>query len=148
MDMVWFARYKRDGGEQGLLAWEFGADVKSWADVSAPGQLGKRVVEGFLQHELPERWARFTNNAVHWITGVAWGAQFGIVAGSTKRPKARWGLVLGPVVWLSGYAVLPFADLYKPIWEYDARTLAKDLSAHVVYGATTTAVFAALARGE
>jgi hypothetical protein len=24
--------------------------------------------------------------------------------------------------------------LYKPIWKYDAETLAKDLSAHLVYG--------------
>jgi len=36
--------------------------------------------------------------------------------------------------------------VYKPIWKYDARTLGKDLSAHLVYGATTGATFAVLAR--
>jgi hypothetical protein len=36
--------------------------------------------------------------------------------------------------------------VYKPMWEYDARTLAKDFTAHLVYGATTSAAFAALAR--
>jgi hypothetical protein len=50
------------------------------------------------------------------------------------------------VVWLASYVVMPLAKLYRPIWEYDAKTLAKDLSAHVVYGATTGATFAALTR--
>jgi hypothetical protein len=31
--------------------------------------------------------------------------------------------------------------LYKPIWEYDPGTLAKDLSAHVVYGLGTSVAF-------
>jgi hypothetical protein len=33
--------------------------------------------------------------------------------------------------------VLPTAKLYKPTWEYDRKTLAEDLSAHLVYGLTT-----------
>jgi hypothetical protein len=49
-------------------------------------------------------------------------------------------------VWVSGYVVLPLAHLYKPIWEYDSKTLAKDLSAHIVYGVTTAVAFAFLAR--
>jgi hypothetical protein len=49
-------------------------------------------------------------------------------------------------VWIAGYAVLPLAGVYKPIWEYDARTLGEDLSAHLVFGAATSAVFAALTR--
>ena len=32
------------------------------------------------------------------------------------------GLVLGPVVFASGYVVLALAKLYKPIWEYDGPT--------------------------
>ena len=31
--------------------------------------------------------------------------------------------------------------IYKPIWEYDAKTLAKDLSAHLAYGAGTGSAF-------
>jgi hypothetical protein len=42
-------------------------------------------------------------------------------------------------VWAVDYAVLPAAGLYKPIREYDRETLAKDLSAHLVYGTTTAA---------
>jgi hypothetical protein len=49
-------------------------------------------------------------------------------------------------VWLAGYARLPLAGVYKPIWESDARTLGKDLSADLVYGVTTSAVCAALTR--
>jgi hypothetical protein len=42
-------------------------------------------------------------------------------------------------VWAVSYAILPAAGLYRPIREYDRETLAKDLSAHLVYGATTAA---------
>jgi hypothetical protein len=145
MDLVWFRRYRRSGGEQGLVAWETAEGVDKWDDASAPGQVGRRLVEGFTQQELPHSWARPMTNAVHWATGLAWGAQFGIVAGSARR---RWalGLVLGPLVWLASYVLMPLAKLYKPIWEYDPKTLAKDLSAHVVYGAATGAAFAALTR--
>jgi hypothetical protein len=41
---------------------------------------------------------------------------------------------------------MPPARLCKPIWEYDAKTLAKELSAHLVYGGATGSAFAALAR--
>jgi hypothetical protein len=42
-------------------------------------------------------------------------------------------------VWAVSYAILPAAGLYKSIREYDRETLAKDLTAHLVYGATTAA---------
>lgn len=146
MDGLWFARYRRGGGEQGPAAWETVEGVDKWDDTSAPGQVGRRIVEGFTQHELPDRWARTMTNVVHWATGLAWGAQFGIVAGSTVRRRWTLGLLLGPLVWLASYVLMPLAKLYKPIWEYDRNTLAKDLSAHMVYGAATGATFAALTR--
>jgi uncharacterized membrane protein YagU involved in acid resistance len=145
MDAVWYISYRRGGGIEGPLAWEFSAGVEKWDDVSPPGQVGRRLLEGFLGREVPDRWARTTQNVVHWATGLLWGAQFGVVAGSAERPSWRYGLVLGPVAWLSAYVVLPLAKLYKPIWEYDASTLAKDLSAHLVFGTVTGAVFAAIA---
>jgi hypothetical protein len=145
MDVVWYVRHRRGGGTTGPLAWEFGG-VDGWDDVSAPGQVGKRVAEGFVGHELDDRWAQPTQNLVHWGTGMAWGAQFGLVAGSLRRRSWAAGLALGPVAWLTSYAVLPIAGVYQPIWEYDAKTLAKDLSAHLVYGAATGAAFTALAR--
>ena len=146
MDLIWFARYRRGGGEQGLLAWETAEGMEKWDQASAPGQVGKRVVEGVLQRELPDRWARATTNVVHWATGLGWGAQYGLLAGSTRRRRWTWGLAFGPAVWLASYVLMPLAKLYKPMWEYDAKTLGKDLSAHVVYGAATGAAFASLVR--
>jgi hypothetical protein len=146
MDLVWFARYKRAGGEQGFWAWETGADVKKWDDVSAPGQVGRRLAEVFLQRDLPDEWARATNNVVHWAYGTGWGAQYGIVAGSVRRTPWWSGLAFASVVWLSGYVVLPLAKVYRPLWEYDAKTLSKDFSAHVAYGNGTANAFAVLAR--
>lgn len=145
MDLVWFYRYRRGGGEQGPLAWETGDGVNTWDQASAPGQVGRRLVEGFLQRELPDRWARPMTNIMHWTTGLAWGAQYGLAISSTKGQRWTWGLAFGPAVWLASYALLPAAKLYRPIWEYDAKTLSKDLSAHVVYGTATGVAFAALA---
>ena len=73
---------------------------------------------------------------MHWGYGMAWGGLFGLVAGSLCAPKVRHGLVLGATVWMSSYVVLPLAGLYRPIWEYDARVLARDLGDHLVYGVT------------
>ncbi len=146
MDGVLYARYRRGGGQQGPVAWETAEGVDKWDDASAPGQVGRRIVEGFTRRELPDGGARTMTNIVHWATGLAWGAQFGILAGSTRGRRWTLGLLFGPLVWLASYVLMPLAGLYKPIWEYDAKTLAKDLSAHMVYGATTGVTFAALTR--
>jgi hypothetical protein len=44
------------------------------------------------------------------------------------------------------HVVLPEAGIYKPIWEYDAKTLASDLSGHLAYGAGTGVTFWLLAK--
>jgi hypothetical protein len=67
------------------------------------------------------------------------GALYGIAVRSLSQPRTWYGLPFGAGVWAVSYAILPAARLYKPIREYDRETLAKDLSAHLVYGATTTA---------
>ncbi len=146
MDAVWFTRYKRQGGDQGLWAWETSEGLDKWDDASAPGQVGRQVVRSLRRREPADRWARPTTNVMHWAYGGMWGAQYGIVARSAQRSAPVWGLVLGPVVWLSDYVVLPIAKVYKPMWEYDAQTLWKDLSAHLLYGAVTGATYAALAK--
>jgi hypothetical protein len=40
------------------------------------------------------------------------------------------------------------AKVYRPIWEYDIKKLAKDLSGHLVFGLGSAAVFRALERGR
>ena len=141
MDLLWFYRYKRSGGEQRLLDWEFSAGLADWSNAPTPAQIGKRLFEGLFQRELPARYAALTNNVVHWAYGVGWGAVYGLVAGSAHPPRIRSGLAFGTLVLAADYVVLPLAQLYKPIWEYDTATLAKDLSAHLLYGVTTAVAF-------
>jgi hypothetical protein len=73
MDLLWFARYRHNGGASGLVDWEFSAGLHDWNEAPAPAQVGRRLIEGFLQRELPAERARGVNNIVHWATGVGWG---------------------------------------------------------------------------
>lgn len=140
MDLVWFARYRRGGGNDQFLDWEFGAP-SDWDSAPAPAKVARRVGEGFLGREIPVERIRLLNNTVHWSYGVFWGALYGIVAGSLRHASPIYGFLLAPVVWASAYVVLPLAKVYKPIWEYDSKTLAKDLGAHMAYGSGTAVVF-------
>ena len=144
MDGVLYARYRRGGGTEAFAAWEF-PPTRTWDQASEPGQVAKRVIEGFTQRSLPDRWARPLTIATHWAFGAAAAAGYGVVAGSRGRPRALDGIPFGVAVWLLGYAVLPQAGLYKQIWQYDAETLAKDLSDHLAYGVTTATAFDLLA---
>jgi hypothetical protein len=137
MDALLFARYHRDGGDSGFEAWESSAGLDSWDQAPAPAQVGKRLVEGLFRRELAPERARLVNNVTHWAYGVLGGVQYGLVAGSLKAPRVRYGVPFGASVWAAGYVILPAAKLYKPIWEYDRMTLAKDLTAHLVYGLST-----------
>jgi hypothetical protein len=145
MDLLLYVRYRRGGGSSDFGRWEFSADVDSWDQAPAPALVGKRVVEGLFGLELPDDRAALVNNITHWGYGILNGAPFGIVAGSLASPRIRYGALFGASVWATSYVVLPAAKLYKPIWEYDLPTLAKDLSAHLVYGLTTATAFTALA---
>jgi hypothetical protein len=146
LDSLQYARYRRGGGKDSFGRWEFAADVMSWDQASAPGQLARKAFREVTGDEAPDDWARPATNIVHWATGVAWGVLYGALASRTSRQPWTRALALGPAAWLSGYVVLPLAKVYKPIWEYDERTLADDLSAHLVYGAVTSAVFRVLTR--
>jgi hypothetical protein len=146
MDLLLYVRYRRGGGKDSLWRWEFAGNVMSWAEASAPGQLGRKALRQATGNDPPDGWARPTTNIVHWATGVGWGVAYaGLASTTARRPWAR-ALALGPVAWLSGYVVLPLAKVYKPIWEYDRRTLADDLAVHLLYGAAASTVFAALAK--
>ena len=140
MDAVRYVRHRRAGGQESPLTWEFGP-IDNWNQAPDPGQVGKRLIEGFTGRELPDRWAWVTSTVMHWSYGSAWGCLYGILAGSLRRPSPLYGVPLGASAWASGYVVLPEAGLYKPIWEYDAKTLASDLTAHLAYGTGTGAAF-------
>jgi hypothetical protein len=141
MDLLWYARYRRGGGKDPFADWEFSAGVTSFDDAGPPAQMGKRIIEGVFGVQLPPQSAKTVNNVMHWATGTQWGAAYGLVSASTGNNNPRLGMVLGPAAWSAGYVILPLAKVYKPIWEYDVKTLAKDLSAHLVYGMVTAGVF-------
>ncbi len=148
MDLVWYSRYQRGGGTQRLHEWEFSSGL-TWDTAPAPAQVGKQLAEGVLGKELPPESAPLVNNAVHWGTGVMWGAVYGAVAAAQPTPPSvACGGPFGEFVCLTSYAVLPLMKLYKPIWQYDARTLAKDFSAHLAYGLGTSVACALLSRGR
>lgn len=137
MDAFLFARYVREGGESSAWEWETSAALTDWEQAPAPAHVGKRLVEGLFGIELAPTRARLVNNAMHWGYGLLNGALYGIVAESLPAQRIRYGLPFGATVWAGDYVILPAAKLYEPIWKYDARTLANDLSAHLVYGLGT-----------
>jgi len=148
MDGLLFTRYRRGGGESGARAWEFSEGLSSWEDAPAPAQVGQRLVEGLFQTRLSPTRVPLVNNLTHWGYGMFGGLQYGLVASSLRKPRIGYGLAFGAVVWLGDYVILPAAKLYKPIWEYDRRTLARDLSAHLVYGLTTATALRLLRRWQ
>ncbi|MDQ3763637.1 MAG: hypothetical protein M3460_19045 [Actinomycetota bacterium] len=70
MDLLWFSRYRHNGGNSGFIDWEFSAGLNSWDGAPAPAQFGRRLIQGVLHRELPAERARLVNNIVHWATGV------------------------------------------------------------------------------
>ena len=144
MDALLFSRYRRGGGESSLGDWELSAGVETWEQAPAPAQVGRRLFEGLFDRKLPPSRAKLVNNLTHWGFGILSGAGYGVIAFSLREPRVAYGLPFGASVWAGGYVVLPAAKLYEPIWHYDAKTLAKDLSAHLVYGLATAATVQAL----
>lgn len=146
MDLVLFARYKRSGGTAHFLGWESSETAQTWDEASAPGQFGRRLVASLTGYQLPDSWARTMVNAVHWSTGLTWGALFGVVATRSGSKVSVTGPLLGGTAWLTSYAVLPATGLYQPIWKYDARTLEQDLSVHLTFGTVTALASKLLSR--
>ena len=143
MDTVRFRRQRRSGGERSFRRWEF-ARVRGWQDAPDPGQIAKRVIEGFTERTLPDGAAWPISTVMHWSYGVSWGALYGVVAASVRTPHFFYGVPFGAFVWLSAYTVLPASGLYEAIWKYEGKVLAEDLSGHLVYGVATSTVFLVL----
>jgi Protein of unknown function (DUF1440) len=148
MDASLYRGYRHDGGDADFGSWESSEGLVSWENAPGPALAAKVLLEGVFKREISPRYARFLNNATHWGFGLAAGAGYGLLFGSRGRPKVWYGLPFGAAVWASGYVLLPVLGVYKPIWKYDLETLAKDLSAHLVFGTATAAAYSILTNLE
>jgi hypothetical protein len=145
MDLGMWAQQRRAGAPEDFVSWETSAGLTSFDGAPAPAQVGRRILEGYLQQELPPSAARLVNNATHFLTGTQWGVLHGLLAGTSGRSGPVSGVRTGLLAWLSSYALLAPAGLYEPIWTYPPAVLAKDAGAHLVYGLTMAATFRLLA---
>jgi hypothetical protein len=118
---------------------------RRWADAPAPAQVGKHLADGLGRRVTLQDVPRLTT-VVHWGTGIAWGAAYGLVEGTLEAPPLAAGLGYGTGVWASSYAQLVPLGIYKPPWEYPRAVLALDLSYHLFYGLGVAAAYAALDR--
>jgi hypothetical protein len=144
MDLLWFRRYRADGGEQRLLSWELTTSADDFGeDAPAPARVGQRIA-ALVGIELPPSTVSATNDVVHWATGIGWGKLAGISAGLLPLPALGVGVGTGVTAWGTSYAVLGHLGIYEPITHYDSSTLWKDLSAHLVFGATMGAALTVL----
>ena len=119
-------------------------DDDPWARAPAPARLAKMVIEKVTGREVPRERIGLLTNAVHWGYGTSLGAVYGLAANG-RRP-ALAGVAFGGGVWAFSYATLVPLGLYQWPWRYSAKTIAKDVSYHLVYGTGTAAAFAALER--
>ena len=134
MDLLWYRRYRADGGDKAFVAWEFSSSASAFDD-EAPAQVGRLVADA-VGITLPDSAVTITNNVVHWMTGIGWGKVGGLVAAAVPIPKLAVGIATGVTAWGTSYAVLGRLGIYRPINEYDKATLWKHLRAHLVFGTT------------
>ncbi len=110
-------------------------DEDPWAHAPAPAQVGRLMVKAVSGREVPpERIPLFTN-AVHWGFGTVMGGTYGLAHAWMPERTASSGSLFGLGVWAQSYATLVPMGLYKPPWQYPAKTIAKDISYHLTYGA-------------
>ena len=133
MDLLWYRRYRRGGGEQAFVAWETSEGTDGYEDAPAPARTAKAMAD-IVGVSLPDASARSVNNIVHWVTGIGWGKAHGATSAIVGTSTPFLGPVTGVVAWSTSYVVLPRLGVYRPIGEYDRRVLMQDLCAHLVYG--------------
>jgi hypothetical protein len=134
MDLLWYRRYREGGGGKPFANWEFTTDATDFGpDAPAPARVGKRVAD-VVGVDLDDSSVAATNNVVHWMTGIGWGKVAGLASAVLPIPAVGVGAATGVTAWATSYAVLARLGVYKPITEYDKKTLWEDLSAHLVFG--------------
>jgi hypothetical protein len=117
-----------------------------WAKAPAPAQLAKRMIEAVTGRPVPPSQIHLLTNVVHWGYGTALGTVYALAHERFRSRPLVAGAVFGLGVWAWSYATLVPAGLYKPPWQYPAKTIAKDISYHLVYGTGTAVGYTVLER--
>jgi uncharacterized membrane protein YagU involved in acid resistance len=118
-----------------------------WEQASAPAKVAKRIGEGVFHKEVSADRIPLLTNATHWGYGTGWGVVYGLVAGSKSGGgSVRRGVLFGTAVWVMSYVELVPMGLYEPPWKYPPKSMAMELSYHVVYGVGAAAGFSAARR--
>jgi uncharacterized membrane protein YagU involved in acid resistance len=118
---------------------------KDWSETTTPAQVGQRVGEGVFDQHVALDKAGMLTHVVHWAYGTGWGAVYGMLQESIRRPLVS-GVALTTSVVATDYTLLPAMGLYKPPWRYSAKELAQDYLNHLVYGLAVAGAYTALDR--
>jgi hypothetical protein len=123
-------------------------DDDPWSHAPAPAQVAKRILETVFHEEVHADRIKLLTNLTHWGYGTSLGVVYGLVG--RKLTPGRRPIVQGPLygtgAWAMSYAMLVPMGLYEPPWRYPAKTIAKDLSYHLVFGLGCAAGYRALAK--
>lgn len=119
-------------------------EPRTWADAPAPAQLAKKVSEGVLHKRVTKRQAPLIAGVGRWGYGASLGAVYGLATSRRSGNPVPQGIALGTAMWGLAYAALTPLGIYQRPWRSAPRTLALDLSYHLVYGVGAAAVYDAL----
>jgi hypothetical protein len=119
-----------------------------WRHASAPAQLLKRAVEKATGIEPDPVAIPFFTNVMHWGYGTALGVAYALAARRLRLKPSVAGPAFGLGVWAQSYATLVPLGLYEWPWHYSAKTIAKDLSYHLVYGTGTAVGYGLVTKGR
>jgi hypothetical protein len=123
------------GGDGGQAAPSAEQQPDPWEQASAPAQVGRKILDGVIDRQVPPERIGLLTNAMHWGYGLSWGALYGLIQETASGPALRTGLLFGAGLWAMSYVVLVPMGLYQPPWKYSPREVAMDVSYHIAYGA-------------
>lgn len=113
---------------------------------TTPAEVGRRIVEGVLQRDVPPERMGALNNVMHWLYGTSWGALFGLAHACRRSSPLGDGAPFAALVWGASLVELPAMGLAPPVWDYPRDQLASDAGFHLVYGLGVAAAYAVLDR--
>jgi hypothetical protein len=122
------------------------SEHERWQQAPAPAQVAKRILEGVFEKQVAADRIPVLTNAMHWLYGTTLGGIYGLVQGTIRANPLAGGLGFGGGVWALSYLQLVPMGIYEPPWRYPAKTLALDLSYHLVYGVAAATAYDGLER--